>query len=235
MSTPHLQGAPGDYAPTVLMPGDPLRAKFIAETFLSDAVQVNAIRGMLGYTGTYKGRSVSVQGSGMGCPSMGIYSYELFQFFGVERIIRIGTAGSIREDLRLGDLCIALGACTDSGYLTQYRLPGTFAPVASYPLVRTADDIAREKGLRCVVGNVVCSDVFYDDVPVIDDWQKMGALALEMESAALYANAARTGRQAMTMLTISDELLTGRHASPEERQTAFTNMIETALETAVRL
>ena len=235
MSTPHLQGAPGDYAPTVLMPGDPLRAKFIAETFLSDAVQVNAIRGMLGYTGTYKGRSVSVQGSGMGCPSMGIYSYELFQFFGVERIIRIGTAGSIREDLRLGDLCIALGACTNSGYLTQYRLPGTFAPVASYPLVRTADDIAREKGLRCVVGNVVCSDVFYDDVPVIDDWQKMGALALEMESAALYANAARTGRQAMTMLTISDELLTGRHASPEERQTAFTNMIETALETAVRL
>ena len=235
MSTPHLQGAPGDYAPTVLMPGDPLRAKFIAETFLSDAVQVNAIRGMLGYTGTYKGRSVSVQGSGMGCPSMGIYSYELFQFFGVERIIRIGTAGSIREDLRLGDLCIALGACTNSGYLTQYRLPGTFAPVASYPLVRTADDIAREKGLRCVVGNVVCSDVFYDDVPVIDDWQKMGALVLEMESAALYANAARTGRQAMTMLTISDELLTGRHASPEERQTAFTNMIETALETAVRL
>ena len=235
MSTPHLQGAPGDYAPTVLMPGDPLRAKFIAETFLSDAVQVNAIRGMLGYTGTYKGRSVSVQGSGMGCPSMGIYSYELFQFFGVERIIRIGTAGSIREDLRLGDLCIALGACTNSGYLTQYRLPGTFAPVASYPLVRTADDIAREKGLRCVVGNVVCSDVFYDDVPVIDDWQKMGALALEMESAALYANAARTGRQAMTLLTISDELLTGRHASPEERQTAFTNMIETALETAVRL
>lgn len=235
MSTPHLQGNPGDYAPTVLMPGDPLRAKFIAETFLSEVTQVNAIRGMLGYTGTYQGCPISVQGSGMGCPSMGIYSYELFQFFGVEHIIRIGTAGSIQEKLGLGDLCIALGACTNSGYLSQYRLPGVFAPIASYPMVRTAESIAREKGLRCAVGNVVSSDVFYDDVPVLEDWRKMGVLALEMETAALYANAARTGKQAMTLLTISDELLTDRHASPEERQTSFTNMIETALETAIRL
>ena len=235
MSTPHLQGNPGDYAPTVLMPGDPLRARFIAETFLQDAREVNSVRGMLGYTGPYKGRAVSVQGSGMGCPSMGIYSYELFQFFGVEHIIRVGTAGSIQEGLNLGDLCIALGACTNSGYLSQYRLPGSFAPVASYPMVRAAADIAAEKGLRCAVGNVMSSDVFYDDVPVVDDWRKMGVLALEMETAALYANAARTGKQAMTLLTISDEILTGRKASTQERQTAFTGMMETALETAIRL
>ena len=233
MSTPHLQGDPGDYAKTVLMPGDPLRAQFIAETFLSDVKQVNAVRGMLGFTGTYKGVPVSVQGSGMGCPSMGIYSYELFHFFGVERIIRVGTTGSIHENLTIGDLCFAQGACSTSNYLSQYGLPGTFAPIASYPLLRTAESIAQARGCRYMVGNVLSSDFFYDDIPATELWRKMGVLALEMESTALYANAARAGKEALTILTVSDELLTGRETSPLERQTAFTAMMEVALETAL--
>lgn len=233
MSTPHLQGSPGDYAKTVLMPGDPLRAQFIAETFLSDVTQVNSVRGMLGFTGTYRGVPVSVQGSGMGCPSMGIYSYELFHFFGVERILRIGTAGSIQNDLKLGDLCFAQGACTTSNYLAQYGLPGAFAPIASYRLLRSAESLARAQSARYQVGNVLSSDVFYDDMPTTQLWRKMGVLALEMETAALYANAARAGKEALTILTISDELLTDRHASAQERQTAFTAMMELALETAI--
>lgn len=235
MPTPHIEAPDGAYAKTVLMPGDPLRAKFIAETFLTDAVQVNGVRGMLGFTGLYRGKPVSVQGSGMGCPSMGIYSYELFHFYGVENIIRIGTAGSVREDLKLGDLCIALASCTDSGYAAQYRLPGTFAPAASFPLVRRAVETAEHRGLSAAVGSVLCSDVFYNDVPNLDDWRKMGVMALEMESAALYCNAARAGRHALAMFTISDEVLTGKASSAQERQTAFTAMMEVALETAISI
>ena len=236
MSTPHIEAENGAYAKTVLMPGDPLRAKFIAETFLTDAVQVNGVRGMLGFTGKYKGVPVSVQGSGMGCPSMGIYSYELFQFYGVENILRIGTTGSIRADLHLGDLVMAAGACTSSNYAAQYHLPGTFAPIASFPLLKTAEAIASAReGLHCVVGNVLSADVFYDDVSPVDDWKKMGVLAIEMESNALYCNAARLGKNALGMFTVSDELLTGVHATPEQRQTSFTAMMEVALDTAAAL
>lgn len=235
MPTPHIEAPEGTYAKTVLMPGDPLRAKFIAETFLTDPVQVNGVRGMLGYTGTYKGVPVSVQGSGMGCPSMGIYSYELFHFYGVENIIRVGTTGSIQEGLCIGDLVIALGACGNSHFADQYQLPGLFAPTASFPLVKTAEAIAAERGLRCAVGNVCSNDTFYDDISPVEAWRKMGVLAFEMESTALYCNAARAGKNAMTLLTVSDELLTHRETSSQERQTAFTAMMEVALETAARL
>lgn len=235
MPTPHIEAPEGAYARTVLMPGDPLRAKFIAETFLTDPVQVNGVRGMLGYTGTYKGVPVSVQGSGMGCPSMGIYSYELFHFYGVENIIRVGTTGSIQEGLCIGDLVIALGACGNSHFADQYQLPGLLAPTASFPLVKTAEAIAAERGLRCAVGNVCSNDTFYDDISPVEAWRKMGVLAFEMESTALYCNAARAGKNAMTLLTVSDELLTHRETSSQERQTAFTAMMEVALETAARL
>ncbi|NCE65715.1 purine-nucleoside phosphorylase [Pseudoflavonifractor sp. 524-17] len=235
MPTPHIEAPEGAYAKTVLMPGDPLRAKFIAQTFLTDAVQVNGVRGMLGFTGKYKGKPVSVQGSGMGCPSMGIYSYELFHFYGVDNIIRVGTTGSIQEDLHIGDLVIALGACTNSNFAAQYQLPGTFAPIASFPLVKIAQAIAQEKKLRCAVGNVASNDTFYDDVSPLEGWKKMGVLAFEMESTALYCNAARAGKNAMTLLTVSDELLTHKAVSPQERQTAFTAMMEVALETAAAL
>ena len=235
MPTPHIEAPGGAYAKTVLMPGDPLRAKFIAETFLTGAVQVNGVRGMLGFTGSYKGVPVSVQGSGMGCPSMGIYSYELFQFYGVENIIRVGTAGSIQEGLHIGDLVIALGACGNSHFAGQYQLPGLFAPTASFRLVREAEAIAREKGCRVAVGNVACNDTFYDDISPVEAWRKMGVLALEMESTALYCNAARAGKEAMTLLTVSDELLTHKAATVQERQSAFTAMMEVALETALAL
>lgn len=236
MSTPHIEAERGAYAKTVLMPGDPLRAKFIAETFLTDAVQVNGVRGMLGFTGKYKGVPVSVQGSGIGCPSMGIYSYELYHFYDVENIIRIGTTGSIREDLKVGDLVMAMGACTTSNFAAQYHLPGLFAPTASFPLLKTAEAVAAaRKDLHCVVGNVLSADVFYDDVSPVEDWRKMGVLAVEMEANALYCNAARAGKQALAMFTVSDELLTGASASATERQTAFTAMMEVALDTAAAL
>lgn len=196
MSTPHIEAPNGAYAKTVLMPGDPLRAKFIADTFLTDAIQVNGVRGMLGYTGNYKGIPVSVQGSGMGCPSMGIYSYELYHFYGVENIVRIGTAGSIHADLHIGDLVMALGACTTSNYASQYHLPGLFTPTASFELLKSAEGIAAARGdLRCAVGNVLSADVFYDDVSPVEEWRKMGVLAIEMETAALYCNAARAANR----------------------------------------
>ena len=232
MPTPHIEAPDGAYAKTVLMPGDPLRAKFIAETFLTGAVQVNGVRGMLGFTGSYKGVPVSVQGSGMGCPSMGIYSYELFQFYGVENIIRVGTDGYIQEGLHIGDLVIALGACGNSHFAGQYQLPGSFAPIASFELAREAEAIARARGCAVAVGNVASNDTFYDDISPVEAWRKMGVLALEMESLALYCNAARTGKRAVTLLTVSDELLTGRSAGISERQSAFTAMMEVALETA---
>ena len=199
--TPHNNAKPGDIAKKVLMPGDPLRAKFIAETYLENPVCFNTVRNMLGYTGTYKGKPVSVMGGGMGIPSMGIYSYELFHFYDVDSIIRIGSAGGISEELGLMDIVIAMGACTDSGFAAQYQLPGTFAPIASYDLLKRAVDAADEQGTKVYVGNVFSSDVFYSDMPgVSDSWKKMGVLATEMEAAGLYMNAARAGKQALAIL-----------------------------------
>ena len=232
--TPHLQGNKGDYAPIVLMPGDPLRAKFIAETYLENMTCVNEIRGMFGYIGTYKGVPISVQGSGMGQPSIGIYSYELYNFFDVQCIIRIGTAGGIAESVQLYDILLAQGACTNGAYADQYRLPGVYAPIASFRLLKTAADTAETLGLPVHVGNLFSSDMFYDDANSLADWQKMGVLGVEMESAALYLNAARAGKEALCICTVSDCPLRGESTTPEERQNGFTRMMELALETAVR-
>ena len=231
--TPHITAKEGDFARTVLMPGDPLRAKYIAENFLTDAVLVNNVRGVNGYTGMYNGKRVSVMASGMGMPSMGIYSYELFKFYDVDNIIRIGTAGSLQPDLKIRDLAIAMGACTDSNYAGQYELPGTFAPIASFDLLRKAVDQAEKMGnVGYKVGNVASSDVFYSERPTMEAWQKMGVLAVEMETAALYMNAARTGKNALTICTISDSLVTGEVTTSEERQTSFADMMKVALEIA---
>lgn len=231
--TAHNNAKANDFAKTVLMPGDPLRAKYIAETFLTDAVLVNNVRGVNGYTGFYNGKRVSVMASGMGMPSMGIYSYELFKFYDVENIIRIGTAGSLNADLKIRDLAIAMGACTDSNYAAQYNLPGTFAPIASFDLLRKAVDQVEKMGnIGYKVGNVASSDVFYSDRPTTEAWQKMGVLAVEMETAALYMNAARTGKNALTICTISDSLVTGEVTTAEERQTSFADMMKVALEIA---
>lgn len=231
--TPHIAAKEGDFAKTVLMPGDPLRAKFIAETFLTDAVLVNNVRGINGYTGYYNGKRVSVMASGMGIPSMGIYSYELFNFYDIDNIIRIGTAGSIHPDLKIRNVVLAMGACTDSNYGAQYELPGTFAPIASFELLRKAVKVIEEMGnIGYKVGNVVSSDVFYSDRQTTAAWQKMGALAIEMESAALYMNAARAGKNALTICTISDSLVTGEVTTAEERQTSFDDMMKIALEIA---
>ena len=231
--TPHIAAKEGDFAKTVLMPGDPLRAKFIAETFLTDAVLVNNVRGVNGYTGYYNGKRVSVMASGMGIPSMGIYSYELFNFYYIDNIIRIGTAGSIHPDLKIRNVVLAMGACTDSNYGAQYELPGTFAPIASFELLRKAVKVIEEMGnIGYKVGNVVSSDVFYSDRQTTAAWQKMGALAIEMESAALYMNAARAGKNALTICTISDSLVTGEVTTAEERQTSFDDMMKIALEIA---
>ena len=231
--TPHIAAKEGDFAKTVLMPGDPLRAKFIAETFLTDAVLVNNVRGVNGYTGYYNGKRVSVMASGMGIPSMGIYSYELFNFYDIDNIIRIGTAGSIHPDLKIRNVVLAMGACTDSNYGAQYELPGTFAPIASFELLRKAVKVIEEMGnIGYKVGNVVSSDVFYSDRQTTAAWQKMGALAIEMESAALYMNAARAGTNALTICTISDSLVTGEVTTAEERQTSFDDMMKIALEIA---
>ena len=231
--TPHITAKEGDFARTVLMPGDPLRAKYIAENFLTDAVLVNNVRGVNGYTGMYNGKRVSVMARGMGMPSMGIYSYELFKFYDVDNIIRIGTAGSLQPDLKIRDLAIAMGACTDSNYAAQYELPGTFAPIASFDLLRKAVDQAEKMGnVGYKVGNVASSDVFYSERPTMEAWQKMGVLAVEMETAALYMNAARTGKNALTICTISDSLVTGEVTTSEERQTSFADMMKVALEIA---
>ncbi|MBE6825375.1 MAG: purine-nucleoside phosphorylase [Ruminococcus sp.] len=235
MSTPHLQGKKGDYAPTVLMPGDPLRAKFIAETFLENAVCVNEIRGMLGFTGTYKGVPVSVQGSGMGMPSIGIYSYELFHEFDVQRIIRIGTAGAIAPEVQLRDVILGQAACTNSAFADQYRLPGTYAPIASFSLLSAAAEIAKKQGLSVRVGNILSSDTFYDDANSLAEWRKMHVLGIEMEAAALYMNAARAGKEALCICTVSDCPLEGKFTTAEERQTGFTAMMQLALETVASL
>ncbi len=234
--TPHNSATPEDFAKTVLMPGDPLRAKFITETFLENAKLVNNVRGIGGYTGFYKGVRVSVMASGMGMPSMGIYSYELYNFYGVENIMRIGSAGSLNMDVKVRDLVFGMGACTNSNFASQYKLPGTFAPTASYRLLSTAIARAEELGARYHVGNLLSSDTFYnDDMTATEQWAKMGVMAIEMEAAALYMNAARAGKNALAFCTISDHILTGEATTAEERQNTFTTMMEVALETAVAL
>ena len=233
MSTPHNSAQEGQIAKTVLMPGDPLRAKFIAETYLENPVCFNTVRNMLGYTGTYRGKTVSVMGSGMGMPSIGIYSYELFHFYGAERILRIGSAGGLADSVRLRDVVVGLGACTDSNYAAQFRLPGSFAPLGSFRLAQKAVQAAEHLGVPVKVGNVLSSDLFYgDDATALPRWKEMGVLAVEMESAALYMNAARAGKEALCLLTISDCPLRGESLPAEERQTGFRQMMEIALETA---
>ena len=235
MGTPHNEAASGAFAKTVLMPGDPLRAKFIAETFLEDAKLVNNVRGIQGYTGTYKGTPVSVMASGMGIPSIGIYSYELFHFYDVDNIIRVGSAGGISPKLKLRDVVMAQGACTDSNYASQYALPGTFAPIADFRLLETAVAVARRMGVEPPVGNLLSSDTFYNKAGRTLDWGAMGVLAIEMETAALYCNAAEAGKRALTICTISDSLVTGEELPPADRQSTFTQMMEIALETAVEM
>jgi purine-nucleoside phosphorylase len=226
--TPHIGAKSGDIAETVIMAGDPLRVKFMAENFLDDPVQFNNVRGMLGYTGTYKGKRVSVMGHGMGMPSIGIYTYELYNFYGVKTIIRVGSAGSIQYDLHVGDLVIAMGACTNSNYACQYELPGTFAPIADFSLVRKAVETCERLGYHYKVGNIFSSDIFYSENPRNEKWINMGVLAVEMEIAALYMNAARSGNRALGICTISDHILTGEETTAEERQTTFTHMMDVA-------
>ena len=232
--TPHINvSEKGIIAETVLMPGDPLRAKFIAETYLEDAQQFNTVRNMFGYTGTYKGKKISIMGSGMGMPSIGIYSYELFNFYGVKNIIRIGSCGAIQEDVKIRDIILGISASTNSNFASQYGLPGTFAPTASWELVRKAVKVAEDKGIDIKVGNILSSDIFYDDdKDVWKKWARMGVLAIEMEAAALYMNAARAGANALCVLTVSDSLVTHELTTAEERQTSFTSMMEIALELA---
>ena len=230
--TPHNSANIDDFAKTVLMPGDPLRAKFIAENFLEDPVLVNGVRGINGYTGMYNGKIVSVMASGMGIPSIGIYSYELFNFYNVENIIRIGSAGAISDEVNLRDIVIGQGACTNSNYASQFNLPGTYAPIASYKLLKQAVDFAQDAGVNYKDGNLFSSDTFYDDAASLSDWRKMGVLAVEMESAALYMNAARAGKNALCICTISDCPFTGESCTAEERQNTFTDMMEIALKIA---
>lgn len=231
--TPHNNAQEGQIAKTVLMPGDPLRAKYIAEHYLEKPECFNTVRNMLGYTGTWKGHEVSVMGSGMGIPSIGIYSYELFHFYGVESIIRIGTAGGLAEGIKTRDLVFGIGACTNSNYASQFKLPGTFAPTADFSLLRKAAEIAEGRGIHAVVGNLLSSDTFYDDNEEANGrWRRMGILAIEMEAAGLYLNAARAGKKALAMCTISDIIHTGESLSAEERQNSFHEMMEVALDLA---
>ena len=239
MATPHINAENGAFAKTVLMPGDPLRAKFIAENFLEDAKLVNNVRGIQGYTGTYKGVPVSVMASGMGMPSIGIYSYELYSFFGVENIIRVGSAGGMQESVKLRDIVVGMGACTNSNFASQYSLPGTFAPISSYKLLKECVKKADELKLSYHVGNILSSDTFYNDTEMTiggeSPWHKMGVLAVEMEAAALYMTASRLNKNALAICTVSDHLLTGEATTSEERQKTFTDMITLALEVAISL
>lgn len=235
--TPHISAKPGDFGKTVLMPGDPLRSKFIAENFLENAVLVNNVRGVHGYTGYYKGVKVSVMASGMGMPAIGIYSWELFKFYDVDNIIRVGSAGALSDDLHVMDIVIGQAACTTSNYINDFRLPGTFAPIADYTLLETAVRLAREKGLRFSVGNILSSDNFYsrEDIDPNTDWKRMGVKAIEMEAAALYANAAYLGKRALTVCTISDHMYKDEVLSSEERQTSLREMIVLALDLAAEI
>lgn len=233
MGTAHNKAEVGDIAKTVLMPGDPLRAKYIAETYLTEVKCFNSVRNMLGFTGKYNGKEISVMGSGMGMPSIGIYSYELYQFYNVESIIRIGSAGALHEDIDLKDIVFAQGVCTDSRFAYQYELPGSFAPIADFSLLEKAVSEARALGTRFKVGNVVSSDIFYNVYPeAAKKWAGMGVLCVEMEAAALYMNAAKLHKKALAILSISDHILKGTELSPEERQTGFSEMMEIALKLA---
>ncbi|MEY8390171.1 purine-nucleoside phosphorylase [Lachnospiraceae bacterium 45-W7] len=231
--TPHIEAKAGDFAETVLMPGDPLRAKFIAETYLKQARCINQVRGMLAFTGTYKGKEVSVMGSGMGMPSIGIYSYELFHFYDVEQIIRVGSAGAIQDDVNVMDIVIGMGASVVSSFPDQFGCPGHLAPLADYHLLSTAVECAKTLGTEAKVGNILSEDAFYSERPK-DCFKKMGVLAVEMESGALYLNAARAGKKALCILTISDHLYRSEELSSKQRQEGFGKMIEIALETAVK-
>lgn len=240
--TPHISAKPGDFGKTVLMPGDPLRSKFIAENFLENPVLVNNVRGVQGYTGTYRGVKVSVMASGMGMPAIGIYSHELYNGYGVENIIRVGSAGSIQDHINVYDLVLGQGACTDSNFAAQFHLPGTFAPIADFQLLCAAVEACKAHGATYHVGNLNSSDVFYGDhigVPEgldsVYGLKKMGVMALEMEAAALYMNAARYGKRALAICTISDHVLKGVETTSEERQTAFTTMMKVALDVAVAM
>ena len=227
--TPHIGAKKGEIAPFVIMAGDPLRVQFMAEHYLENPVLFNKVRGMLGYTGTYKGKPVSVMGHGMGIPSISIYTYELFNFYDVKTIIRIGSAGACHKDLKIGDLVLAMGACTDSNYAAQFQLPGTYCPIADFGLLQKAVNNCENFGYDYMVGNVVSSDVFYSANPQTDKWMKMGVLAVEMEAAALYMNAAYTGNKALAMFTVSDHLITGEVTTAEQRQNTFTHMMDVAL------
>ncbi len=235
MSTPHNAASMGDFAKTVLMPGDPLRAKFIADTFLDNAKLVNNVRGIQGYTGTYRDTPVSVMASGMGMPSIGIYSHELYSQYGVENILRIGSAGAISKNLKLRDVVAAQGACTNSNFAHQYELPGLFAPIADFTLLETAVAVAREMGVEMPVGNLLSSDTFYDASNSTMKWAEMGVLAVEMEAAALYMTAAKLGKRALAICSISDSIVTGEALPASDRQTTFTTMMKIALETAVKM
>ena len=233
MATPHNSADQGAFGKVVLMPGDPLRARFTAQEFLENTELVNDVRGIQGYTGFYEGSRISVMASGMGMPSMGIYSYELFHEYDVDCILRIGSAGSMSEKVHVRDIVLGMGACTDSNYAHQYRLPGTFAPIADFDLLKTAAEEGEKLGAVCRAGNLLSSDLFYDDDPdFAAKWAKMGVMAVEMEAAALYMNAARAGKKALAICTISDHLITGEALSSEERQLGFRQMIELALKTA---
>lgn len=228
--TPHIEAKEGEIAKTVIMAGDPLRAKFMAEKYLDNPTIYNQVRGMFGYTGTYKGKRVSIQGHGMGIPSIGIYTYELFNFYDVDTIIRVGSAGAIDDDLNIGDIVMGMGACTNSNYARQYNLCGTFAPIADFGLLSKAISEAERQGFRYKVGNLYSSDTFYDDDEnSLKQWQKMGVLAVEMEAPALYMNAARAGKKALCICTISDCPFKNIATTSEQRQTGFTNMMEVAL------
>ena len=238
----HIAASKGQIAESVLLPGDPLRAQFIAENFLESPVKYTDVRNMYGFTGRYKGVPVSVQGTGMGMPSMGIYSHELFNVFDVQNIMRIGSAGSIHPDIRIRDIVMGQGACTDSRWAEQFRLAGTFAPICSYEMLEACVQTAKELHVRYHVGNLLSSDRFYGDEAAVPEalqantgWRKMGVMAIEMEAAALYMNAARYGKNALAICTISDHILTGEATTAEERQNSFTQMMELALETARRI
>lgn len=240
--TPHINASPEDFAKTVLMPGDPLRSKFIAENFLTDAKLVNNVRGVQGYTGMYKGKPVSVMASGMGMPSIGIYSYELFNFFGVENIIRVGSAGAISPDIHIRDIVIGMGACTNSNFANQYNLPGTYSAICSYKLLKECTAAADKLNCTYHVGNLLSSDTFYNDESDLPEklkstplWSKMGVMAIEMEAAALYMTAARYQKNALAICTVSDHILTGEATDALERQNSFTQMMELALETQLEL
>lgn len=233
MTTAHNTATKGEIAKTILLPGDPLRAKFIADNYLEDVVQFNEVRNMFGYTGKYKGKEISVMGTGMGMPSMGIYSYELIHFYGVENLIRVGSCGSYQEDVKIHDIILAQGACTNSNYASQFDLPGVYSAISSFELLEKAKKIADDKGYPVKVGNILSSDIFYNDEPEAwKKWADIGVFGVEMEAYALYANAAKAGVNALTILTVSDSLVSKEEISPKDRETSFTKMMEIALELA---